>query len=53
MDKDIYDREILEIINETVKFKELKNNPTLNREGQLQPFLSKIKYKKSFDGNTY
>ena len=53
LDRDIYDRKILEIINDTAKFKKLKDNPTLTREGQLQCFLRKIKDKNIFDENTY
>ena len=53
LDRDIYDRKILEIINDTEKFKKLKDNPTLTREGQLQSFLRKIKDKNLFDENTY
>ena len=49
----IYDQKILEIINDTTKFKKLKDNPTLTREGQLQRFLRKIKDKNLFDENTY
>ena len=49
LDRDIYDRKILEIINNTTKFKKLKDNPTLTREGQLQRFLRKIKDKNLFD----
>ena len=45
LDRDIYDRKILEIINDTTKFKKLKDNPTLTREGQLQRFLRKVKDK--------
>ena len=45
LDRDIYDRKILEIINDSAKFKKLKDNPTLTREGQLQRFLRKIKTK--------
>ena len=51
MDRDIYDLKILEIINDTTKFKKLKDNPTLTREGQLQRFLRKIKDKNLFDEN--
>ena len=36
LDRDIYDRKVLEIINNIAKFKKLKDNPTLTREGQLQ-----------------
>ena len=45
LDRDIYDRKILEIINDTTKFKKLEDNPTLTREGQLQRFLRKVKDK--------
>ena len=41
------------IINDTGKFKKLKDNPTLTRKGQLQRFLRKIKDKNLFDENTY
>ena len=50
---DIYERKILEIINDTAKFKKLKDNPTLTREEQLQRFLRKINDKNLFDENTY
>ena len=53
LDRDIYDRQISEIINDTAKFKKLKDNPRLTREGQLQCFLRKIKDKNLFDENTY
>ena len=33
LERDIYDRKALEIINNTTKFKKLKDNPTLTREG--------------------
>ena len=46
LDRDIYDRKILEIINDTTKFKKLKDNPTLTREGQLQRFLMKTRITK-------
>ena len=41
------------MINDTTKFKKLKDNPTLTREGQLQRFLRKIKDKNLFDQSTY
>ena len=53
LDRDIYDRKILEIINDTTKFEKLKDDPTLTREGQLQRFLKKIKDKNLFDENKY
>ena len=52
-DRDICDWKILEIINDTTKFKKLKDNPTLTREGQLQRFFGKINDKNLFDENTY
>ena len=51
LDRDIYDRKNLEIINDTTKFEKLKDNPTLTREGQLQRFLKKIKDKNLFHEN--
>ena len=53
LDRDIYKRKILEIINDTAKFKKMKDNPTLTREGQSQRFLWEIKDKNLFDKNTY
>ena len=53
LNRDIYDRKTLEIINDSTKFKKLKGNPTLTREGKLQRFLRKIKDKNLFDENTY
>ena len=53
LDRDIYDRQIFEIINDTAKFKKLKDNPTLTREGQLQRFSRKIKDENLLDENTY
>ena len=51
LDRDIYNWKKLEIINNTTKFKKLKDNPT--REGQLQCSLRKIKDKNLFDENMY
>ena len=53
LDRDIYDRKLLEIINDSTKFKNLKDNPTLNGKGQSQRFLRKIKDKNFFDENAY
>ena len=49
----IYDQKTLEIINNTSKFKILKDSPTLTREGQLQNFLRNINDKNLFDENMY
>ena len=48
LDRDMYNRKILEIINDTAKFKKLKDNPTLTREGQLQRFFEENHRQKSF-----
>ena len=53
LDRDIYDGKILEIINDTKKFKKLKDNSMSTREGQLQHLLKKIKKKNLFNENTY
>ena len=53
LDRDIYDRNILEIISDTAKFKKLKDNPTLIRERQLQHFLRRIKDKNLYDESRY
>ena len=53
VDRDTYDQNILEIINNTAKFKKLKDNPTLIRERQLQRFLRRIKDKNLYDENSY
>ena len=53
LDGDISDRKNLQIINDTAKFKNLKDNPTLTGERQLQRFLRKMKDKNLFQENTY
>ena len=53
LDRDICDRKLLEIVNDSTKFKKLKDNPTLKRKGYLQRFLRKIKDKNLFDENAY
>ena len=53
LDRDIYHQKISEIIKGIAKFKKLKDNPTLSREGRLQHFLRKIKGKNLSDENTY
>ena len=44
---------INDIINDKNKFKELPNDPTINREGKLQRFLSNLKNKDKIDKNIY
>ena len=53
LDRDIYDRKSLEMISDIIKFKKVKDNPTLTRERQLQDFLRINKDKNLFDENTY
>ena len=43
LDRTVYDSSILDIISDSSKFKRLKNDPTLLREGQLKRFLRKLK----------
>ena len=42
LQKDMYDRKILEIIKNTAKFKKPKETPTLTREEHLQVSMWKI-----------
>ena len=42
MDRSDYDSGVLKIINDSTKFKPLKEDPTLLRESQLQQFLRKL-----------
>ena len=53
LDKTFYKEEILKLISDVNKFKKLKKDPTLTREGKLQGFLRKIKDKSLFNDNTY
>ena len=53
LDRDIYDWKNLEIINDIAKFKKLKHNPTLTKEGQFQRFLRKIKVDENASKNIY
>ena len=42
LDRIAYDNGIFKIINETFKFRPIKEDPTLLREGRLQRFLGKL-----------
>jgi len=44
---------LLKIISDSAKFKPIKEDPTLLREGQLQRFLRKLKTKGHLDPNVY
>ena len=48
-----YDKMILDILNDSSKFKKLPNDPTLLREGQLQRFLLTLKKKGFFNEDEY
>ena len=52
LDKTFYVEKISEVISDVNKFKKLNEDPALTREGQLQPFLRKVKDKGLFDNNT-
>ena len=45
LEKEFYEEKILKLILDVNKFKKLNEDLTLTREGQLQPFLRKIKEK--------
>ncbi|KAL9964557.1 hypothetical protein ACROYT_G028213 [Oculina patagonica] len=48
-----YDVGVLKIISDSTKFKPIKEDPTLLREGQLQRFLRKLKSKGHLEPNVY
>ena len=48
-----YVKGIYDIINDKNKFKELNNDPTINREGKLQRFLRDLKKKGKIDKDAY
>ena len=48
-----YVKGINDIINDKNKFKELNNDPTINREGKLQRFLRDLKKKGKIDKDAY
>ena len=43
LDRSDYDQGILKIINDSSKFRPIKEDPTLSREGRLQRLLRKLK----------
>ena len=53
MDRKVYDAAILNIINDTEKFKKLNSDVTLKREGQLQRFMRQLKKKGFFNDTDY
>ena len=48
-----YNKGILDIINESRKFRELANDPTICREGKLQRFLRDLKSNGKIDKDVY
>ena len=53
LDRTVYDSSILNIISDSSKFKKLKDDPTLLREGQLQRFLRKLKKNDEIENTIY
>ena len=53
LDRTDYDLGILKIINDTSKFRPIKDDPTLLREGRLQRLLRKLKKDDHLDNVVY
>ena len=53
LDKDVHNQAMYKILSDTTKFKKLKEDVTLKREGQLQRFLRQLKSKGFFNDNNY
>ena len=53
LDRSEYDQGILKIINDTSKFRPIKEDPTLLREGRLQRLLRKLKKDGHLDNVVY
>ena len=53
LDKDVYNQAMYKLLSDTTKFKKLKEDLTLKREGQLQRFLRQLKSKSFFNDNNY
>ena len=53
LNRDEYIKKLSDIISDTSKFKKLSADSTLLREGQLQRFLRKLKYKQFFTKEVY
>ena len=43
LDRHLYDKEIMKLVDDKTKFKKLDSDPTMKREGALQRFLRKLK----------
>ena len=53
MNRKDYDKAMCDILEENSKFRKLKKDPTLLKEGQLQRFIRTLKKQGVFDDNTY
>ena len=53
LDRSDYDQGILKIINDVSKFRPIKEDPTLLREGRLQRLLRKLKKDGHLDSDVY
>ena len=53
MNRKDYDKAMCDILENNSKFRKLKKDPTLLKEGQLQRFIRTLKNQGVFDDNTY
>ena len=53
INNDDYRKGIVDILSDTSKFKKLRTDPTLTREGKLQRFLRELKTKGKLDNDIY
>ena len=53
INNDEYKKGIMDILSDTSKFKKLRTDPTLTREGRVQRFLRKLKTKGKLDNDIY
>ena len=53
LDRTGYDRGILNIINDTSKFKPLSSDPTLTQDGKIQRFLRDLRKKSQLEQEVY
>ena len=53
LDRDDFDKRMLDLISDRSKFSALKKDPTLSREGQLQRYLRKLHKLGRLDNNIY
>ena len=53
MNRKDYDKAMCDILENNSKFRKIKKDPTLLKEGQLQRFIRTLKKQGVFDDNTY